>query len=206
MKATHTEKALFLAVILSLPGCFGQKQKPQEASQQVYDESLLDLNMVEEDEVADFAHFFEAEEFDAQEISEVTAELEKEVTDLFSPIYYEYDAKELKDDQGVCLAINAEKAIELISQAREEGKEPVLVVEGHSCSAGKASPEYKLALSEKRAEEVANALIACGVDKDVIKVVGVGEGEPIMRDGKPLSGNSEEQAANRRVQMRLEYN
>ncbi|WP_456341880.1 OmpA family protein [Thermovibrio sp.] len=50
------------------------------------------------------------------------------------------------------------------------------MVEGHTDNTGSA--EYNLKLSKKRAQAVANYLIAKGVPADRIEVVGYGESRP----------------------------
>jgi OmpA-OmpF porin, OOP family len=68
---------------------------------------------------------------------------------------------------------------------------------GHTDSTGAA--DYNLALSEKRAKSVADALIAKGVDGTLISTKGMGESSPIA-DNK----TSEGRASNRRVELKLD--
>jgi OOP family OmpA-OmpF porin len=71
-----------------------------------------------------------------------------------------------------------------------------IVVIGHTDSSGDAG--YNLALSEKRASAVANALIAHGVDQAMISTKGMGETSPVSDNI-----TSEGRAENRRVELNL---
>ena len=68
------------------------------------------------------------------------------------------------------------------------------VVEGHTDSTGK--PEYNMKLSQERAKDVMNFLVAQGVSADRITSVGFGETRPIA-DNKTRAGR----ALNRRVDV-----
>jgi OOP family OmpA-OmpF porin len=71
-----------------------------------------------------------------------------------------------------------------------------LTVVGHTDSTGSA--DYNQSLSEKRAQAVADALAAQGIDQGMITVQGMGESSPIA-DNK----RSEGRASNRRVELKL---
>lgn len=72
-----------------------------------------------------------------------------------------------------------------------------VIVEGHTDDRGAAS--FNQQLSEKRAKAVKAELVARGVDANVIKTTGYGEGRPIAdnntRDGR---------AKNRRVEIKID--
>ena len=71
-----------------------------------------------------------------------------------------------------------------------------LVVEGHTDSTGAA--EYNLELSKKRANAVANYLVAQNMDPVRVAVTGMGESRPVASNAEP-SGR----ALNRRVELRI---
>ena len=71
-----------------------------------------------------------------------------------------------------------------------------LIVEGHTDNTGTA--DYNLKLSKRRAQAVANYLIARGVPADRIEVVGYGETKP-----KYPNTTEENRAKNRRVEIKL---
>ncbi|MBT8072380.1 MAG: OmpA family protein, partial [Xanthomonadales bacterium] len=68
-------------------------------------------------------------------------------------------------------------------------------VAGHTDSQGSA--EYNLGLSERRAQAVADYLIANGANAGNITVKGYGESNPVADNG-----TKEGRAANRRVELR----
>ncbi|WP_088341118.1 OmpA family protein [Robiginitalea sediminis] len=76
----------------------------------------------------------------------------------------------------------------------QEYPKTVILIEGHTDSAG--SEEYNLALSKRRAESVANYLIAQGVDASRFTVKWYGESQPRADNSTP-----EGKAQNRRVEL-----
>ncbi len=117
------------------------------------------------------------------------AEVKNEIAQT---VLFDYDSANLTAKQKAELAAN----IETIKQLTEEGK--TVVLKGHSCRAGKASSAYNLALSNDRAHKAANMLAQAGVNKDKIKVFGVGYEEPCVMEAAPTK---EGQAPNRRVEI-----
>lgn len=78
----------------------------------------------------------------------------------------------------------------------------IIMIEGHAChSAGSAS--YNMALSEKRAKYIRDLLVAAGIDANRIRIVGRGQEVPVLVDGKPVTGNRDQQKLNRRVEIRI---
>lgn len=76
----------------------------------------------------------------------------------------------------------------------QEYPKTVILIEGHTDSAG--SDEYNLALSQRRAESVAQYLIAQGIDASRFTVKWYGESQPRADNSTP-----EGKAANRRVEL-----
>jgi outer membrane protein OmpA-like peptidoglycan-associated protein len=70
-------------------------------------------------------------------------------------------------------------------------------IEGHTDSSG--SSNANLALSQKRAEAVRDALVASGVEASRITVVGLGSERPVA-----ANDTAEGRARNRRVDIILE--
>ncbi|RJP19746.1 MAG: OmpA family protein [Candidatus Abyssobacteria bacterium SURF_5] len=71
-----------------------------------------------------------------------------------------------------------------------------IIVEGHTDSTG--TDQYNQTLSERRAEAVANALIARGVDPARIQTIGYGEMRPVATNETP-----EGRQQNRRVELHI---
>jgi len=107
----------------------------------------------------------------------------------FETIYYDFDRATLRADQRPILQRNVEKIKNSINQGN------VVVLEGHACKAG-GSAVYNMALSTERAQNVNDYLTQEGVPADKLKVVGRGS-----EMCKVASGNKEQQAPNRRVDM-----
>ncbi len=73
-----------------------------------------------------------------------------------------------------------------------------LVIEGHTDSVG--SPQYNMALSLRRAQNVRNELIRLGGDPQRIRAVGKGQNEPVA-DNSSYQGR----ALNRRVEFKVQW-
>jgi OmpA-OmpF porin, OOP family len=108
------------------------------------------------------------------------------VIDLY--VQFDYNSAQLTPESYTTLNTLAEAfgAPELASAA--------FIVAGHTDSRGQDA--YNLALSERRAQSVANYLVgAKGIDKSRLTIVGKGENEP-------LDKANTEAAVNRRVEIR----
>lgn len=119
-------------------------------------------------------------------------------------VYYEFDSYDIQDDQEDKIENNVNRLLGEVEIARQEGKEPVIVIEGHSCSITR-SRIYNFALSEQRAKRLADRLVEAGIPRDNLKVVGRGEEYPAIVDGKPVMGTKDEQGPNRRAEIHVIY-
>lgn len=117
-------------------------------------------------------------------------------------IYFEFDQHGIAQDQIGALNINASKVQAALEQARQNGQEAVVVINGHACdSAGSLS--YNNAKSLQRAQAIADYLVSNGVPRENIKVVGRGSEMPAQIEGKKVTGNREEQWPNRRSEIQI---
>jgi outer membrane protein OmpA-like peptidoglycan-associated protein len=107
----------------------------------------------------------------------------------FEAIYYDYDKATIRPDQQPVLARNVQKIQEAVAQG------DTVVLEGHACKFGGSVP-HNVALSVERSESVKDYLVDQGIAEDKLKVVGRGNEMP-----KVVSGNKEQQAPNRRVEI-----
>lgn len=122
----------------------------------------------------------------------------------FKTVYFNFDEHSVRKDQLELVEQDIARAQEVLAQARSQGVNPTIVVEGHSChSAGSAV--YNLALSEKRAKAVADWFVKAGIPRENIKLVGRGHEMPALIDGKQVEGSREEQWPNRRTEVRVIY-
>lgn len=120
----------------------------------------------------------------------------------FKTIYFDFDKHAVRADQKEVAVYDAIQLKELLAQAREEGNEPLISIEGHAChSAG--NDEYNLIKSQNRANAVFNVFKELGVPTENIKVVGRGKEFPAVVDGKRITGSRAEQWANRRVEVHI---
>ncbi|MBD3611874.1 MAG: peptidoglycan-associated lipoprotein Pal [Hydrogenovibrio crunogenus] len=108
----------------------------------------------------------------------------------FEPvIYFDYDQYIVDDTSletvkhyATILIDNPSEKIQLVGHTDERG-----------------TPEYNLALGEKRAKAVAEAFMLYGVHKDRIEVISLGEELPVME-----GHNEEAWAKNRRVEIKAQ--
>lgn len=101
-------------------------------------------------------------------------------------VYFEYDSAEIRpDSQGI---------IEANARALNGNRRTVTQLEGHTDERG--SREYNVALGERRANSVRQAMIAMGVSPQQIRIVSYGE-------ERPAAAGQDEQsyALNRRVEI-----
>jgi outer membrane protein OmpA-like peptidoglycan-associated protein len=120
----------------------------------------------------------------------------------FKTIYFDFDKHAVRPDQKEVAMYDAIQLKELLAEAREEGREPLISIEGHAChSAG--NDEYNLIKSQNRANAVFNVFKELGVPTENIKVVGRGKEFPMVVDGKKVTGSRAEQWANRRVEVHI---
>ena len=112
-------------------------------------------------------------------------------------VYFEFGKHHVDEEQNEKVELNAEQAKKILADAKADDSDAKLIVEGHACaSAGSAA--YNLALSEKRAKEVADRLTADGISREDLRVVGRGYEMLVVQEG-----SRNEQWANRRVELHV---
>jgi outer membrane protein OmpA-like peptidoglycan-associated protein len=124
---------------------------------------------------------------------------EKKAENSLQAVYYEFDHYVAKNSETDKITHNAQVLKGSLEQEKNTSK-TTIVVEGHACHAA-GSAIYNMALSEKRAKDVADRLVSEGVSRDQIKIVGRGKEFPAIVNGKPVTGSIEEQWPNRRVEV-----
>lgn len=110
-----------------------------------------------------------------------------DVAELYEPIiYFGYDQYELDDKTTEIVKFYAQEMMAIPKQK--------VVLKGHTDERG--TPEYNLALSEKRAKKVAQAFMLFGVAESRIDIISFGEEQPAV------AGNNENAwQKNRRVEL-----
>lgn len=111
-------------------------------------------------------------------------ELKEQALRETQTIYFAFDNATIAGDYEAMLAAHAKYL-----SAKPSLK---VTVEGHADERG--TPEYNIALGERRAQAVANYLQALGVQADQISIVSYGEEKPLL-----LGQNEEVYAKNRRA-------
>ncbi|ELA7287023.1 peptidoglycan-associated lipoprotein Pal [Vibrio parahaemolyticus] len=111
-------------------------------------------------------------------------ELKEQALRETQTIYFAFDNSTIAGDYEEMLAAHASYL----------SKKPALkvTIEGHADERG--TPEYNIALGERRAQAVANYLQALGVQADQISIVSYGEEKPLL-----LGQSDEVYAKNRRA-------
>jgi peptidoglycan-associated lipoprotein len=87
-------------------------------------------------------------------------------------IYFEYDKSDIRSDQQGVIQANA--------AFLQQHPNIAFTIEGHCDERG--STEYNLALGDKRANAVKNALLAAGVSPDRIKTISYGKEKPFCTE------------------------
>jgi outer membrane protein OmpA-like peptidoglycan-associated protein len=120
------------------------------------------------------------------------------------PVYFGFNEDTINTTQEPVVAYDANQIQKLFAKEQEKNPDATLtiVVEGHAChSAGSAL--YNMALSEKRAKALQDRLVASGISRNAIKIVGRGQEVPAVVNGAVVTGNREQQAPNRRYEIRI---
>lgn len=219
---------LTVVMLLSLPGCWGGKNKKKDDSgKKMALRSEVDIPVVAEDiksrfddDVNEFALIddeaidadWEREEDSSRALEAATADAVDQADDFswvvediveekdsFKTVYFGFDKQDITEDQEKYVGQNIEKAKQMIAA----GGSPKITIEGNACSSA-GSRTYNLAKSNNRAQVVADRFIANGVPRENISIVGRGQDNPSLNEeGDPLIGNREDQWPNRRVEIKV---
>jgi outer membrane protein OmpA-like peptidoglycan-associated protein len=226
---------LVLALVVVLPGCGKKKESSQPVKRNTVakyadiprDEDIEDITELDEDMDSDSDSEDMDLDFDDLDIDDLLKDLEEgedqdisiedeyssednleafnwidaQTDDEFRKLYFSFNHYGISADQKDAVAYDVEQIKQLLSEA--DSAQPTVVVEGHACQEG--TPAYNLALSEKRAKNVADLFVAAGIDKKLVKVVGRGQECPVVINGKTINGSREDRAPNRRVEVRVIY-
>ncbi|HLW73401.1 MAG TPA: OmpA family protein [Candidatus Babeliales bacterium] len=225
---------LTLALIVSLPGCNHKKESSQPVKRSSVEKSMdaqastvsylgdeedddidlddleedgdvkdyFDVNFDDEDENATYTPDATIEEIDIEDTDEAFNWIDAQTDDEFKKLYFSFNHYGIRADQKESLQHDIEQVQQLMAEAGSAAQ-PTVVFEGHACQEG--TPAYNLALSEKRAKNVADLFVAAGIDRGAIKVVGRGSECPTVINGKVANGSREDRAPNRRVEIRVIY-
>jgi peptidoglycan-associated lipoprotein len=109
--------------------------------------------------------------------------------DMFEPvIYFELDQYELTDQNT--------KVVKHFAQEMLNNKRLTVKIKGHTDERG--TPEYNLALGERRAKSVAEAMMLFGVSESRIDVISYGEEMPVDTESNEAAWQK-----NRRAELEI---
>ncbi len=112
----------------------------------------------------------------------------------FKVVQFNFNKNDIRADQRDVVA----QDVQLARNATSDGKN--VIIEGHTCQIGSAS--YNLALSQRRAESVKDAMVSNGVPADSIKTLGCGYEKPLVwSDARDRQMLIKELAPNRRAEL-----
>lgn len=199
--------ALLIVLLISLPGC-GRKKRNDYRTMAKADNfetvnlALADKNLEVNEETKQFFDEMDefvrvvGDDFDLREdgIKQDEFAWQAAGDQQLDTIYFGFNKDKVDKTERSKLAHNIDKTQQLLQDA---GSKAQIVVEGHACASA-GSDAYNLALSERRAKEVSDQLVASGVARTQIKTVGRGNEMLIVKEG-----GREEQAPNRRVEMHV---
>ncbi|MFH1569361.1 MAG: peptidoglycan-associated lipoprotein Pal [Gemmatimonadota bacterium] len=177
------------AASLVTVGCAGTKPAPvpEQPTTQV-DQAAEEARRLEAENRARMAADAAAQartEAARQAQIQAAAEAERQARQL-SPIYFDYDRYQIREDQMVVLRSGADKL--------QAAAQVSLVLEGHADERG--TIEYNLALGQRRADAVRSQLVRLGIAGERLETVSYGEDRPAD------SGRNEAAwARNRRVEL-----
>jgi len=219
-----------LLLVLLLPGCGLRRGSDSMYSTSKHDlMAKVDMPVPDEtvcsffdEEIGEFAVLDDISDQDPAVSEKVTVALHEPVVNFdeeedfswvneedivnneYDLVYFDFDKCEVRSDQEDAIQLNANKLVDALKQAKNEGRDLQLVIEGHSCDITR-SQDYNFALSEKRAKIVADQLVESGIPRECIKVVGRGQHYPAIIDGQPVRGCKEKQWPNRRAEVHVTF-
>jgi len=166
MRLNKTVKALAIALpILALSACSSNSETGEESSvaTNAQESSMIENNDTSDVQVSAAQRAAEIEEQQRQELEKLRAE---------HIVYFDFDTSTVSSEFSAILDAHA-KFLNERSNTR-------VLVEGHADERG--TPEYNIALGERRAKAVVTYLENMGVSSSQISVVSYGEEKPMVKD------------------------
>jgi outer membrane protein OmpA-like peptidoglycan-associated protein len=168
----------------------------KEEAENLLDESdISDFSFVDGEDKAKNAKKTEVANADDVELdTEAPATDQERAASAFKTVHFDFNKNVIRGDQREVVALDSEIA----KTAVEKGKK--VVIEGHCDQIGSAA--YNLALSQRRAEAVKEAMLEQGVAAENVKTLGLGYEHPIVwSDQKNRKALIAELAPNRRAEV-----
>jgi outer membrane protein OmpA-like peptidoglycan-associated protein len=204
-----TSYILLLSLLVSVPACGPRKNKSAKSVSKNQMATEVDIPVAQDDvrscfdeDLGEFALVDASSELANEEY----AWLDDSGKDKgeFKKVYFDFDKYAIANTQEEAVAydVNHVKSVLDAAQAKNANACVTIVVEGHACHSS-GSALYNLALSEKRAKVLQDRLVAAGVSRDAVKIVGRGQEVPAVVNGKIVTGSRDQQALNRRDEIRV---
>lgn len=114
--------------------------------------------------------------------------LDDEMMDFVPIIYFEYDQFTISEE--------SQRTLEFYANQLLQNSSTRVVLEGHTDERG--TPSYNLALGERRAQAVEEALVLYGVAQDRITTISFGEEAPVA-----FGHDEDSWSQNRRVELKF---
>lgn len=181
MKAKSFLSVLLLAVpLMGLTGCL-KKKKTEKKMAEVGRGFNLSGSKKGAKRYGKDLEAFVLDDADEESVSGVRANGQKQVAwkeeagaaKAFEPVYFDFDRYTIRPDQQDAVKLDVAQG----KTAVAEGK--ILKIEGHA-DKHYISELYNLAISQKRAHTMANALADAGVERAALKAVGFGATKPAI--------------------------
>ena len=180
MKTRSFLSVLLLAVpLLCLTGCLKKKKTEKKVAQVGRGFDLSGSKKGSKKYGKDLEAFvLDDQEDEARVISSVnTGKVawveEKNGSKAFEPVFFDFDRYTIRPDQQEAVKIDAAQAKTTVAQGKK------LKVEGHA-DKHYVSELYNLAISQKRAHTMVNALADAGVERTALNAVGFGATKPAV--------------------------
>ncbi len=197
---------LALTILALVPGCW-QKKAEQRVNK---NDVLTDVDIPVAD--ANIKSFFDADLGDMA-LADNAVALENDDAQYawidesgknsgFKKVYFDFDKYNIKASEKEAVAQDVARMKEFMNQEQKDGKAVQFVVNGNSDHAA-GSDTYNRILSEKRAKTLKDCAVAQGIPAHKIKVIGRGSDVPEMVNGKPCSGDRDQQWPNRRDEIQV---
>ena len=202
---------MLLAVIALIPGCCGVfRSKKAEKRPMPLKHTVAEIDIP----VAD-TELFE-KEFDLDELVLADQQLgvpldaddsqyswiESKNEQGFKEIYFDFDDHRIKSSERDAADYDIARMKEIIAREEKKGNRVQFVINGNADHAA-GSDTYNRIKSNQRAKAFESYAISCGISRENIKSVGRGYDVPALVNGKPCTGNKDQQAPNRRDEIQI---
>jgi len=196
---------MLLTVLALIPGCWRSQKAKRPVNQ---NEVLTDVDIpVAQDGVKNFFDqdldeiAFEDEQVENDDTRYAWINADKNESG-FKKVYFDFDKYNIKSSEKEAVACDVARMKELLAQEEKGGKPVQFVINGNADHAA-GSDTYNRILSEKRAKVLKDHAIAAGIPSEKIKVIGRGSDLPEIIAGRPVTGNKDQQAPNRRDEIQV---